>query len=203
MPEYTTDDIKVLRGLELIRNRPGMYFPTTGRGIAIYLLEQTLTSILDTKFCSQATAIELKVPSKGGLIIRYDGIGMPTELEEMHGIMHPIVYKSIMQPFFFLREPPNFIQYGHLCEIGGFLSAFCKELTLVTVKEGHEFVSSFSFGAVLTLMSKIPRKVYTANEIYILFDESILDGQPINDTDLQKVLKNIEFEKYDCKVTIS
>lgn len=203
MPKYTIDDIKVLRGLELIKKRPEMYFPKTGRGIATYLLEQTLISILDIKFCSKATAVELKIPSKGGVIIRYDGVGMPTELEEMHGIMHPIIYKSIMKPFYFLKDSPDFNQYGHLCEIGGFLSAFCKELTLVTVKDDNEFVSSFSFGAILTLMSKTPRKVYTANEIYLVFDDSILEGQPINDTDIQQVLKNIEFEKYDCKVTIS
>jgi DNA gyrase/topoisomerase IV subunit B len=181
--EYTIDDIKIIRGLSFIRKHPHIYFSHHGRDISIYLLQKLLESLIDPKYACCATNIKIKPLNKGGVRLQYNGNGMPIDNVIDGGINHPIIYTSVMQ----LHKENQGIYYGHLHEIGPYLAAMSKELTIVTWQENKSYSVSFEYGAINSLLKE--ETIYSTNEIYIDFSPEIMDGEDISSKDIDDLIE--------------
>jgi DNA gyrase subunit B len=76
---YSAGQIQVLEGLEPVRKRPGMYIGGTGPEGLFYLIREVVDNGVDEALAGYATTVEVVLQADGGVTIRDDGRGIPTD----------------------------------------------------------------------------------------------------------------------------
>lgn len=77
--DYSAKDIEVLEGLEPVRRRPGMFIGGTDERALHHLVAELLDNSMDEAVAGHADWIELRLDADGGVTVRDNGRGIPTD----------------------------------------------------------------------------------------------------------------------------
>ncbi|MEZ5933530.1 MAG: DNA topoisomerase IV subunit B [Alphaproteobacteria bacterium] len=77
--DYSAKDIEVLEGLEPVRRRPGMFIGGTDERALHHLVAELLDNSMDEAVAGHADWIELRLDAEGGVTVRDNGRGIPTD----------------------------------------------------------------------------------------------------------------------------
>ena len=94
--EYGAEQIQVLKGLEAVRKRPGMYIGSTGPRGLHHLVYEIVDNSIDEALAGYCTHIEVEILPGNVITVRDNGRGIPVDINEEEGLPAVTVVLTVL-----------------------------------------------------------------------------------------------------------
>ena len=156
---YGAGSIQVLKGLEPVRKRPGMYIGNTGTKGLHHMVWEVLDNGVDEVQAGHASVITVTLEPSGFVSVEDDGRGIPTDVHPATGVSSLETVLTVLHAGGkFGGDESGYHVSGGLHGVGISVVNALSETTEVTVWRGAaEYSQSFSRGAAIGTMAETSR----------------------------------------------
>ena len=140
---YSSEDIKILKGLEAVRARPGMYIGSTGVKGLHHILWEIIDNSVDEAANGYATSVRVTLYPDGSASVEDDGRGMPVDIHPEAGVSGvEVIFTQLHAGGKFNND--NYSYSGGLHGVGASVTNALSEWLTVDVKrDGNLYRAEF------------------------------------------------------------
>lgn len=178
---YSAKNIEVLKGLEPVRLRPGMYIGNTGRSGLNHLVQELIDNSVDEHLAGYCKNIYVSINEDGSATVSDDGRGVPVDIHATEGIPAERVVYTVLHAGGKFNGNTYKIS-GGLHGVGSaVVNALSKKLIVDVARDGYLYHDSYEYGNPTTELidGNLPKEKLktrrTGTTVTLYPDESIFE----------------------------
>jgi DNA gyrase subunit B len=201
--DYTAGQIQVLKGLEAVRKRPGMYIGSTGQRGLHHLVYEVVDNSVDEALAGFCTRIDVTLHADGSVTVKDNGRGIPVDMhptEKRPGVEVAMTMLHAGGKF----DKNTYKVSGGLHGVGvSVVNALSESLDVEIRRGGKIYRQSYSRGDRQTELQVLGSTKETGTTVTFKPDEKIFTERDYNFDTIANRLRELAFLNRGLRITIT
>ena len=198
---YGAENIKVLKGLEAVRKRPGMYIGDTNISGLHHMIYEVVDNSIDEAMAGYCDTIDIELTREGSAIISDNGRGIPVDMHPTEKISAATVVLTVLHAGGKFDKDTYKVS-GGLHGVGvSVVNALSKKLVVNIKRDGKLHRQEFSKGIPQSDLEIIKTTNRTGTQVEFWPDDSIFEVMEFDDEILTKRFRELAY--LNPKITIN